>query len=207
MSHTLHRTGEALSLGKDYVILVMPENGLNDQDSEHRLRVCYEILLRHHPVNTGDSKNGSRYSLGSDQLVRDALEEKETIFAVYENEADLTATLRDLREADQGLSVVVSGLFSHTCKCAREAGLTPHTAAESLGVWGKTSLLPENWVQDISTMCGHGLISYNLVRSLADQVKHNRLTPIQAGEKLAKCCICGVFNPVRAAEIITSLIP
>ena len=121
MSHTLHRSGSEKSLSKDFVILIMPENGLNDQNSEEKLRKCFDILLKHNPVNTGDSKNGSRYSLGSDEEVLKRLEEKETIFAVYDNEKDLTDVLKELKDLDCGLSVVISGLFDRSCKCANEA--------------------------------------------------------------------------------------
>lgn len=205
MSHTLHRSGTSESLSKDYVILVMPENGLNDRDSEEKLRICFDILLKHHPVNTGDSKNGSRFSLGSDDLVKQAIEEKETIFAVYQCEEDLIQVLRELKKADTGLSVVVSGLFDHTCQCAREAGLEPHTCAQSLGIYGNRERLPEPKVLDVSVMCGHGLISFNLVTGLTNQVKEGKITAAQAASKLARCCICGVFNPQRAEEIILSM--
>lgn len=205
MSHTLHRSGSEESLSKDFVILIMPENGLNDQDSEQKLRKCFDILLKHHPVNTGDSKNGSRYSLGSDEEVVKCLEEKETIFAVYDNEEDLTGVLKDLKDLDCGLSVVVSGLFDRSCKCARSAGLHPHTAGISLGVMGNTQMLPQGEVKDISVMCGHGLISYELIKKLVGEVKKGRKTPKQAAEEMAKCCICGVFNVKRAEAIITSM--
>ena len=205
MSHTLHRSGSEKSLSKDFVILIMPENGLNDQNSEEKLRKCFDILLKHNPVNTGDSKNGSRYSLGSDEEVLKRLEEKETIFAVYDNEEDLTDVLKELKDLDCGLSVVISGLFDRSCKCAKNAGLHPHTAGISLGVMGKTDLLPETDVRDISVMCGHGLISYNLIKKLVEEVKRGRKIPKQAAEEMAECCICGVFNVKRAETIISSM--
>lgn len=205
MSHTLHRSGSRESLSNDYVILIMPENGLNDENSKERLLKCFDILMKANPVNMGDSKNGSRFSLGSDELVKQAIEEKETIFAVYQCEEDLVQVLRELKEADTGLSVVVSGLFDHTCKCAADAGLKPHTCAESLGIYGNKSKLPEGEILDISVMCGHGLISFNLVSELVNQVKAGQITAAKAAEKLAACCICGVFNPVRAEEIIRSM--
>lgn len=206
MSHTLHRSGSEESLSKDFVILIMPENGLNDQNSEQRLRACFDILLKHNPVNTGDSKNGSRYSLGSDEEVIKRLEEKETIFAVYDNENDLVGVLKDLKALDCGLSVVISGLFEHSCKCAEKVGLHPHTAGISLGVMGKTELLPEDNVKDISVMCGHGLISYALIEKLVEEVRKGKKTSQQAAAEMAKCCICGVFNVKRAEAIISSMV-
>lgn len=205
MSHTLHRQGAREGLAGDFVLLIMPENGLNDADSKQRLITCLDILLRHDPVNWGDSKNGSRFSLEGDEPVRSRIVEKETIFAVYRTPENVADVLCELKEADMGLSVVVSGLSDHICMCARRAGVTPHTVSESLGVWGKTELLPSPLVLELETMCGHGLISFQLICDLARQVAKGTLTCQKAAEQMAKCCICGVFNPVRATCILERL--
>ena len=162
--------------------------------------------MRHNPVNLGDSKGGSRFSLGSDEAVKNIIVENELVHAVYRTREHMIAVLKDLKEADLGLSVVVQGLTDHVCKCAEEAGLKPHTIAMSLGVWGRGSYLPEQKVLEIGTMCGHGLVSYNLVIELAAKVKRGKMTAAEAGKKLAVPCICGVFNPERAAEIIQEFV-
>ena len=113
--------------------------------------------------------------------------------------------LKDLKDEDLGLSVTVSGLTENIHECCQRVGLAPHTIVMSLGIWGRTDLLPEEKIQRVATMCGHGLVSYNLVKELAEQVKSGRLTARKAGETLAKPCICGVFNPERAAELIEEL--
>jgi hypothetical protein len=85
-------------------------------------------------------------------------------------------------------------------------GLKPHTVNISLGVWGRTDLLSkDSEVIDTLTMCGHALISRNLVYKLAKDVKRERISPEEAGRILARCCTCGVFNPIRAAELVESL--
>lgn len=206
MTHTLHRQGTLESLAKDYTILAQPETGLNSAGSKEKLEKCLEILMRHNPVNIGDSKGGSRFSLGSDEAVRDIIVENELVHAVYRTREQTIAVLKDLKEEDLGLSVVVQGLTDHVCKCAEESGLKPHTIAISLGIWGNQSYLPEQKVLEIGTMCGHGLVSYNVVRELADKVKRGRMTAEKAGEKLAQPCICGVFNPERAAELIQEFV-
>ena len=205
MTHTLHRQGSMESLEKDYVIFAMPSSGLNSEGSKPKLEKVYEILKRYNPVNVGDSKGGSRFSLGSDEAVRQILVENELVHAVYRSREQVIAVLRDLKKEDLGLSVTVSGLTEAIHHCCRQADLTPHTIVMSLGIWGRMDLLPEEKIQKVSTMCGHGLVSYNLVRELADEVKKGRLTARKAGEMLAKPCICGVFNPERAAELIEEL--
>ena len=92
-------------------------------------------------------------------------------------------------------------------ECCHQAGLTPHTIVQSLGVMGRTDLLPEDEnVTKLATMCGHGMISFNLILDLAEKVRAGKLTPEAAAEKMAKPCICGVFNPKRAAEILREFI-
>lgn len=205
MTHTLHRMGDERELERDYTILAMPSSGLNSAGSKPKLQKCLEIFLRHNPVNIGDSKGGSRYSLGGDEAVKNIIVENELVHAVYRSQEQLVAVLRDLKEADLGLSVTVGGLTDRVQECCRHAGLEPHTIVQSLGVWGKTELLPDARVLEIATMCGHHLVSFDLIRHLAERVAKGRITPARAGEELAKSCICGVFNPERAAELIERL--
>ena len=205
MTHTLHRQGSAESLEKDYVVFAMPSSGLNSQGSKPKLEKVFEILKRYSPVNIGDSKGGSRFSLGSDEAVREILVENELVHAVYRSREQVIKVLQDLKDEDLGLSVTVSGLTENVHECCHKVGLTPHTIVMSLCIWGRTDLLPEEKIQRVATMCGHGLVSYNLVRELTGQVKDGRLTARKAGEMLAKPCICGIFNPERAAELIEEL--
>jgi hypothetical protein len=205
MTHTLHRQGSMESLERDYVIFAMPSSGLNSEGSKPKLEKVFEILKRYDPVNVGDSKGGSRFSLGSDEAVRQILVENELVHAVYRSREQVIQVLKDLRQEDLGLSVTVSGLMEHVHECCHQAGLTPHTIVMSLGIWGRADLLPEEKIQRVATMCGHGLVSYNLVRELAGEVKAGRLTARKAGEMLAKPCICGVFNPERAVELLEEL--
>jgi len=51
-------------------------------------------------------------------------------------------------------------------------------------------------------MCGHGMVSFNLIRKMIEYVKLRRLTPKKAAKIMTKCCECGVFNPVRAETLL-----
>lgn len=206
MSHTLHRQGSEAELQKDFVVFAMPSSGLNSEGSKPKLDKVFEILLRHNPVNIGDSKGGSRFSLGSEEAVRDIIVENELVHGVFSSREQVIAVLKDLKEANLGLSVTVSGLVHETEACCAQAGLSPHTIVQSLGVMGRTEQIPDEKVMRIATMCGHGLVSLNLILDLAGKVKKGRMTAEEAGELLAKPCICGVFNPVRAAGIIREFI-
>ena len=207
MSHTLHRQGSVDELQHDFVVFAMPSSGLNSKGSEPKLRQVYRIFKKHDPVNIGDSKNGSRFSFGSDEEVEAHIIENELVHGVFSSREQVIAVLKDLKEADLGLSVTVSGLTHTVEECCCEAGLTPHTIVQSLGVMGNTGLLPaDERITKMATMCGHGMISFNLIMDLVEKVKSGKLTAEAAAKKMAKPCICGVFNPERAADILAEFL-
>lgn len=205
MTHTLHRQGSEESLAGDYTILAMPSSGLNSAGSLEKLAKALDIFLKYNPVNIGDSKGGSRFSLGGDERVKEVLVDNELVHAVYRTREQLASVLIDLREADLGLSVTIGGLVGNLEDCCSRAGLKPHTIVQSLGVMGKVEKLPEANVLEIATMCGHHLVSFDLINTLSKKVAKGKISSEKAGKKLAKCCICGVFNPARAAEIIEEI--
>ncbi len=205
MTHTLHRMGTPESLSGDYIFLMMPAFGINNADSAPKLRKFFEIALRHNPVNMGDAKRSNMHVLSIQELI-DKIDPKGTVVhAVYDNEEAAARALKDLKEADLGLSLVVSGIFSNVKKMCQKNGIHRHGVNYSLGIWGKTEKLPPENVLEITTMCGHGLVSANLVTSLAEEVKAGRKTAESAAKEMAKMCDCGVFNPVRAAKLVSAL--
>jgi hypothetical protein len=44
-----------------------------------------------------------------------------------------------------------------------------------------------------------------LVQSLIDEIKAGERSAEDAGKELARVCECGIFNPVRAAELLREL--
>ena len=54
-------------------------------------------------------------------------------------------------------------------------------------------------------MCGHSLISPTLIRLKAEEVASGQLTIDEAVAHLAKPCVCGIFNPVRASELLSAI--
>jgi hypothetical protein len=51
------------------------------------------------------------------------------------------------------------------------------------------------------------MVSFNLIRRLTEYVKLRRLTPKEAARIMAKCCECGVFNPIRAENLLAKFLP
>jgi len=204
MTHTAHRTGTIEDMEGDYVVLVMSARGFNDEGAAPKLAEALKILSKFNPVNMGDMKTGSVYRPGYNlkRLIKEATDT--SIFhGVYTSIETVKKVLKALKEADLGMSVVVSGLFEEVKNACLEIGLSPHTVLFSLGVWGRTDLLPkEPEVTNIATMCGHAMVSNTLIRKLAKDVKRRKLSPEQAAATLAKGCTCGIFNTERAAKII-----
>lgn len=172
-----------------------------------RLVKALEIMAKFNPVNMGDMKTGSILTRGYNlRKIMERATDTSIFHAVYTDIGTVRKVLRALKKADLGMSVVVSGLYDQVARAALMVGLKPHTVHISLGVWGRTELLPkDSEVIDTLTMCGHALISRNLVYKLARDVKRERISPEEAGRTMAKCCSCGAFNPLRAAGLVESL--
>jgi len=71
----------------------------------------------------------------------------------------------------------------------------------SLGFHGDLNLLPDRHVLELSTMCGHGMVSHNFAKKMMDWVKEGRRDPQQAATYLAKFCTCGIYNTTRAIRV------
>ncbi|MFQ6095846.1 MAG: hypothetical protein ACE5NN_06855 [Candidatus Bathyarchaeia archaeon] len=182
----------------------MSARGVNEKGSASKLAESLRIVLKTGAVNLGDMKTGNIHRVDPEEIIRH-IDDRSIVHGVFTNKEDLTKLLCALKDADLGMSVVVSGLFDEVFEAVREAGLKPHSVNISLGVWGKRELLPKEEYLKISTMCGHGMISPFLIEKLVDDVKKGGVTVDEAGRKLAECCVCGVFNPVRAAKLIRRL--
>lgn len=201
MTHSLHREGPEESLAKDYVILITPAMRVNDKGSGEKLRRSLKILREEGVTNIGDVEHGS--ILGD--LDWDALEsymgDGKRIRASISNEETLTRILRRHREEDVGLSVTVSGLIKNVYEMSEEAGLKPHTINMALGVWGRTDLLPSDEVLQVTTMCGHHMISRYLVEDLFSKVRAGAISSKKAADSIGRLCVCGIFNQERCKEI------
>ncbi|MEW6399323.1 MAG: hypothetical protein AB1503_09200 [Bacillota bacterium] len=204
MTHTLHRQGSGDLVG-DYVVLVMGAKGFTREGAAPALRRCLEVILRHDPVNWGDGRTGNAFSRSREEILA-GMGDNSVIHGVFTDPETVARVLDELRELDAGMSVVVSGLFDRVHPCVRGAGLEPHTIEFSLGVHGRVEDLPsDRLVMGIQTMCGHGMVSYHLISHLAGEVAAGRLGADRAAATMAANCHCGVFNPRRAAQLISEL--
>jgi len=201
MTHTLHRRGSAESLSGDYVMMMLQAIGFNEEGNTPKIQEFLRIALRHNAVNIGSVSGG-----GMKEKSEDVIANADKIGqAVFTNQEDVTAALKELKEKDLGLSVIVSGIYEKVDECLAKAGLKHHTGNFSLGVWGKTEKLPGNDVLEVTTMCGHALIAPNLVKEMVKEIKAGTKAPEEAARLLAPQCACGVFNIKRAADLMKGM--
>ena len=203
MTNTLHRQGKLESLKNDYVILAYTAKGITREGSAHKIQEFMRICLKYDPVNIGDGKQGN--------ILQDDIDIQKLIAnqgdgagaaAVFTDLDTLQKVIEELIQADLGLCINVSGLLENVRECCQKVGIRRHSVEQSLGFWGAKDRLPEREVLEFNTLCGHGMVSFNLIRKMIEYVKLRRLTPKAAARIMAKCCECGVFNPVRAEVLL-----
>jgi hypothetical protein len=184
VTHSNHRQGTAENLANDWVMLSLPYRG--PPPLMEKVERYNEICRRHHPINPDRPRAWYIW--------------------VFDDRANMEAALRELAEAELGLSVVVSGLFDEVAECCRRAGTRAHTVNHSLGFWGKREKLPPREILEITTMCGHGLVAAGLVWHLAERMRGDGLPAAAACQEMGRMCICDIFNHVRAEALMGQLV-
>jgi len=226
MTNTLHRYSEHYAfepppnpqpVNNDFIVFAMASRGVNDDDLVEKYRTFLRLALTHHPVNIGDATKGGvlrprqdmnptahwkRDQLPNPEEVIAGIEGHTTVAAVFDNYEDMTAFVADVRTANLGISINISAPIDAAERCCRDTGITRHSVEYSLGFCGRVDRLPDATTLELSTMCGHGMLSANFAMKMVDWVKENRRSPEQAARYMARFCICGVFNIKRAEGII-----
>lgn len=206
MTHSLHRKGSIDELRDDYIVFAISSQEVNAEGSAKKFKEFYDIITKFDFKNLGDMKTGNKYSVGLSEIENN-FADNSIVHVVFTKRTEVVKALKKLKEKDLGLSIVVSGLIEDVKKSCEESGADFHTVNNSLGIWGNTDRLPENKeVIKISTMCGHGMVSFSLVQDLANKVKNNRMELDKAVEEITKQCHCGIINPVRTKKLLKQLI-
>jgi len=156
-------------------------------------------------IKIGDCRKGNEYHQGGIDRVLENVEDRAVVHAVFKDMETLKTLLSGLKQADLGMSVVVSGLFDRVEQCCREVGLEKHTVNQSLGRWGRRGKLPPDPILELNAMCGHGMVTVSLIEEVVAEVKAGECAPEEGGERLFRPCMCGIFNPHRAAELVKVL--
>lgn len=219
MTHSGHRLGNRASLLGDWVLLArMPHD--YPPEIQAKMKTLVRICARHNPVCISSyNREGRviRYMRGWEEHQVSGVHTSSTIeevaddpilqhHAVYANKEDILNVVREIKEAELGIPIVVAGLFDQAFHICEVVGTEPHTVNLCAGTLGKLELLPESPVLELVTMCGHGRVSSNLSRHLIDRVKKGEMTPEEASLEIGKQCTCNILNPVRGAKIISDAV-
>ncbi len=205
MTHTLHRKGDKESLKTDFVLLVLPDKDVNIEGSAEKMNQFLDVFSRHkaHIVNYGNCSTGNSHHFS----IEDLKKVKNLILnAVFKDREGLKACLQEITEREFGISITISGVYEEVAKICKEIGLSPHTVGLSLGIQGKTEKLPGVEILDITTMCGHHMVSHHLVNKMIKEINHKKKTCEEAAIELSRQCLCGAFNPYRAEKLLTRMI-
>ena len=202
MTHTLHRRESDVIPEKDFVILSMAAQKFNDQGAGEKQREIFQMLLDLMPDNIADDNLGGIFTGETPETILNHMGDKAYVGIAFTEEHKLREALKRLKEADLGISVVVSGNFERVFGVLKEVGLKPHTVNMSLGTFGKKKILPKEEVLELTCMCGHGMVSAKHVNTVFRKVKAKRISAAEGAKDLARSCTCGVFNPKRAEKLI-----
>ncbi|KTE90356.1 hypothetical protein DesLBE_1302 [Desulfitobacterium sp. LBE] len=204
MTHTLHRLGTEEERQQDFVVLIMPSKCINVEGSGPKVKIFLEKASNVGAVNVGSLRLGHIYRHTLAELLEKIQDRNSTCTATFNSRESVAAFLKELKEADLGISIVVCGVDGETRDICEEVGLKPHTVNHSLGVWGKTDKLPDGRHLMLSMMCGHGMVSFNLVKKAVEDVKKGK-DPVKAAKFLAQPCHCALYNVPLAAKVLKEL--
>src|SRR5574341_163254 len=226
MTNTLHRYSDHYAfegsahpqpITDDYIVFAMASRGLNDENLVEKYRRFLRLALKHDPVNIGDASKGGALRPRADmnptahwrrdhtpdpEGVIAGIEGHTTVAAVFDSYQAMRAFVEEVKAADLGISINISAPMEDARRCCEESGITRHSVEYSIGFHGRLDKLPDGTTLELSTMCGHGMVSANFAKKMIEWTKENRRTPEEAARYLARFCICGVFNIHRAEAII-----
>lgn len=209
MSHNLHRLGTIENLQHDFTVIVRPERGYNDKGSREKQQKILQAMKDCGAVDIcsarGAGFKGNIFQTSIENII-DGVGEGQSVFAAFDNQENLEKWLRFMIEGDFGLSVVVQGLCDKVNESLDRVGLKLHTTNHSLGIWGNKEILPDYKTLEISTMCGHGVVSPYLVPYFLEQIRAGRISVEQAAIEMAKPCVCGIFNTTRAEDLLREML-
>ncbi|MBT8334346.1 MAG: hypothetical protein HKP41_07860 [Desulfobacterales bacterium] len=219
MTNTLHRFGRPESLQNDFIVFAMAGKGYNDEGALEKAQTFLRTAIKYRPINMGNALVNSLYRPEKDlsfiklyfvgrqekttyENLIDEMPGPGTAAVVFDDSAQTSAFITEIKELDLGLSINVSALVDDVRNICGEIDITPHAVEYTLGFHGNTAKLPDSTTLSISTMCGHGMVSAHFARKMMDRVKEGRMNPEDAACCMAKFCVCGVFSTARAMRIL-----
>jgi hypothetical protein len=149
---------------------------------------------------------GNCYVKSREEIVQN-IQSTSIVHGVFTDEEEVVEILKELKEADLGMSVVVSGIHDATETGCQKSGLAKHTVENSLGIFGQYKKLPADEILQLTTMCGHGMVPANLVERVITEIKRGKKSVREGAVELTRPCHCGIYNPIRAERLLGRLVP
>lgn len=206
MTHSLHRTGLYDELKDEFVVLGQAADGINVEGAKEKLIKISYIAEELQPVNFGFSKIGCVHAGVTFEQLRLTYTDRSRFRCVFNSYEKIKRLLQSLKDEDLGISITIAGLMKELQRAANEIGLTPHSVNLSLGVFGKKELLSSMDILEITTMCGHHLVSPLLVQKMISDIKKGKMSAKEGSIEIARPCICGFVNQERVEKIIERVI-
>ncbi len=72
-------------------------------------------------------------------------------------------------------------------------------------MFGLPAGLPDKKTLEITTQCGHALISPHLVEHIVKKIRKHKMTSAEGAKLLVKPCFCGIANPNRFEKILDEI--
>ena len=202
MTHTLLRTGDIDSQKEEFCWLVHQTKGVNDADFVDKALEYIATVEVVGGDNWGDKKTGAVLNVGP-QPIKDNFKINSHIGGVFSTRDKAVKFIQDVIAKDLGLSVIIAGVLPEIAQICEEVGIEPNSANFSLGIWGRKEKLPDEKTLSITTMCGHHSVPRRYVEFIEEKVDAGIISPEEGAKKLAAFCYCGMFNPVRCADILS----
>jgi hypothetical protein len=202
MTHSLHRQGDRKSLKNDFVFLMDHAVGFNDKGVAPKAAKVIDALMEAGAINWSDRQQVGDGKLRTSEEYKEGLSDKTRLRGVLPSKESVVTFMKRLKLEDPGMSITISGLLDEIDEACKETAITPHTINFSLGVWGNTAVLPPDEILALTTMCGHHLISAQLVKKGIEDIKAHKRTVDDVCASLSKLCPCGLFNQERAKKLL-----
>lgn len=200
MTHTLNRTGlSEKAPGEEIVVLCMVHQAEKEAKAGAVQQIS-RIVLSHGPLNF----IGSPLGLTKEEVIP-LTAVTGIITAVFTDMETVRKMTREIKSQNLGVSVVLSGLFTDVHDICDSAGLKEHTYHISLGVCGCKNELPDDATLEITTQCGHALISRQLVQHVVKQIRKKKMSPSEGAQMLVKPCVCGIGNSERIQKTLARM--
>ncbi len=206
MTHTLHRATCHGAGNQEFLLTGMASRGGVLKGTKEKLVKLVEICEAHGAVNFGDTQEGNIFSLILKRTLLKRMGDGAIVGALFDHRENFQVALQKIKEEDLGVSLQLTGDIEEMMGICKRIGMTPRRITRSLGITGQREKLPSEDTLSLITLCGHGFVPEGMVRGAVEGIRKQTTTLEKEVTKMAKCCLCGCFNPAQARRVLESMI-